>query len=90
MTSLGGQVIGVEDSGGKADKVTLFRDSLGVQYPLFFDPTRKVARAYDVTRASTTYIVSADFIVREKIETGVSEAYLERMWEMFGHGVIAP
>lgn len=79
-------MIGVEDSGAGASKVVLFGQSLGVTYPLFFDESRQVGRAFAVRASSTTYILSADFVVRDKVERGTSKGYLERAWARYGQG----
>jgi hypothetical protein len=80
----GAQVIGVEDSGAGADKVQLFKDSLSVEYPLFFDTSRQIARTFNIQATSTTFILSSDFVVRDKVELGTSQAYLEEMWAKYG------
>jgi peroxiredoxin len=79
-------VIGVEDSGGSAEKVGLFAQSLGVTYPLFHDESQQIAQTFAVKVTSTTYIISADFVVRDRVEDGTSKAYLEKMWARYGQG----
>ena len=79
-------MIGVEDSGAGADKVGLFQSSLGVEYPLFHDESRQVDQVFNVKINSTTFIISPDFVVRDRVEDGTSKDYLERMWTRYGQG----
>lgn len=81
-------MIGVEDSGAGADKLELFRTSLGVPYPLYHDPTRAMKTIYNVTQTSTTYIISPDFVVRDKTEGGTGSGWLQYSFERYG--LVAP
>jgi peroxiredoxin len=77
-------VIGVEDSGAGADKLALFRQSLGVTYPLFYDESQQVGQTFHVEATSTTYIISSDFVIRDRVEDGTTKGYLEEMWARYG------
>jgi hypothetical protein len=66
--------------------VELFRQSLGITYPLFNDESEEISRVFNVTVTSTTFIISPDFVLREKVEDGTTRGYLERMWTEYGKG----
>lgn len=78
----------MEDSGADASKVELFRKSLGVTYPLFYDESKALVRTYAIAATSTTFIISPDFVVREKVEGGTGRGFLEYAWGL--HGKSAP
>jgi hypothetical protein len=80
----GAQVIGIEDSGAGADKVGLFGQSLGATYPLFHDESRQIGQTFNIKVTSTLYIISSDFVVRDRVEDGTTQAYLEGAWARFG------
>ena len=82
----GAQVVAIEDSGVGLDKVNLFARTLNVRYPLYFDPTRKITPAYAIRTSSTAYVISPDFVVRERVEEGATFEYLERKWKLHGEG----
>ncbi len=73
----GAQVIAVEDSGVAEDKVLLFKESLGVTYPIFYDPTKTALKTYGIRITSTTFIITPDFYVRERVETGAGVLTVE-------------
>lgn len=80
----GAQVVAIEITGAGADKAQLFKDSLSVTYPLFFDASKAAAKAYAVRTNSTAVIIGADFTVRDRVENATTKDYLERMWAQHG------
>lgn len=74
----------VEDSGAPEDKLLLFQQSLGVSYPLYYDTSNTVTKTFGIRATSSVFVISPDFVVRERAENGATKRFLETSWQTYG------